>query len=141
MSEEIHITSDLSISASEISWKAIRSGGPGGQHVNKVSTAVQLSFDILQSSLPNEIKTRAISEPDHRVSKEGVLTLRVSKHRSQLLNKREAIDRLTEWLHRFVEPPKKRHSTRPSRSSKEERIKKKRILSERKRLRRPPTLD
>lgn len=137
----VYISKDLSIPSSEVVFKSMRSGGPGGQHVNKVSTAVQLSFDIAHSSLPEPVKQRALLATDRRLSREGILRLRVSKHRSQYLNKQEAISRLIAWLDHFITPPKQRKATRPTKSSKEKRIKGKRVVSERKKLRRPPTME
>lgn len=141
MKTTVYITKDVSIPSSELVIKPTRSGGPGGQHVNKVSTAVQLSFDIVHSSLPEPVKERALLTADKRMSGQGILRLRVSKHRSQHLNKQEAITRLVLWLRHFITPPKQRKATRPTKSSKEQRIKRKRVMSERKKLRRPPTLE
>ena len=81
------ITENIQLPLSEISLKAIRAKGPGGQHVNKVSSALQLTFDITASSLPVDIKKRLLNLNDHRVSNEGVITIKAQDSRSQIQNR------------------------------------------------------
>ena len=84
----------ISIPESEIKFNAIRASGPGGQHVNKVSTAVQLSFDITNSSLSKVLKNKLLDHPDKRIAKDGTITLKAQRYRSQDRNKQDAIMRL-----------------------------------------------
>jgi len=111
----------------EYEISATRSSGPGGQHVNKVSTAIRLQFDINQSSLSPEQKSRLREFADKRIGKTGIITLKVEKYRTQLRNKAEAIERLQELVTKALKKPKKRIPTKPSKAVK------KRILEKKKR--------
>ena len=111
------ITENISILDEEISFKAIRSSGPGGQHVNKVNSAVQLKFDIRSSSLPNEIKEQLLHFNDHRVTKDGVFIIKVQETRSQITNRKIGLDRLKNFLISNMIPLKNRKLTKPSKSS------------------------
>jgi ribosome-associated protein len=134
----IPITRTLAIDDSEIDVKFVRSGGPGGQHVNKVATAVQLRFDILGSaSLPDDVRDRLITLGGNRVSDDGVLTIDASRYRSQTRNREDAVERLVELVRRASERPKKRRATRPSASAKKRRLEDKRRRSSTKQTRRP----
>ena len=111
------ITENIQLPLSEISLKAIRAKGPGGQHVNKVSSALQLTFDITASSLPVDIKERLLSLNDHRISKEGVITIKAQDSRSQIQNKEIAFNRLKEMILQNLKPQKLRRPTKPTKSS------------------------
>ncbi len=111
------ITENIKLPLSEISFKAIRAQGPGGQHVNKVSSAVQLKFDITASSLPADLKERLLQLNEHRIAKEGILTIKVQDSRSQNQNKEIALDRLKELILQNLKFPKPRKPTKPTHSS------------------------
>ncbi|HEX6471928.1 MAG TPA: alternative ribosome rescue aminoacyl-tRNA hydrolase ArfB [Streptosporangiaceae bacterium] len=123
----------------ELRWRFSRSSGPGGQHVNKTDTAVELSFDLARTaSLPAPLKDRALRRLAGRLV-DGVLTIRVERHRSQWRNRQEAERRLAALLHEATAaPPKRRRPTKPGRAVTERRLADKRRQAERKRLRRPP---
>lgn len=137
----IRITPDLTIPASELSYRSSRSGGPGGQHVNTTSTRVELVWDVDSSpSLTNQQRERIKSKLSNRINSEGLLTMASSATRSQHRNREEVTERFTELLRQALDIPKVRKKTRPSRAAHERRLKQKRIRSERKRERRaiPP---
>lgn len=136
----LSITSHIGVPMSEITLKAIRSQGPGGQHVNKVSTAIQLFFDVPSSSLPESVKTRILQSGTQYLTTDGILTFKVDLHRSQVRNKAEAYDRLAKYIFQFTKKKKKRIPTRPSKASKEKRIKYKKRRSDIKRMRENPKL-
>ena len=118
----LQISKRVSIPDKEIDLSAIRSQGPGGQHVNKVSTAVQLRFDIEQSSLPDLYKKRLLMLHDRRITKEGVIVIKVQQDRSQKRNKDLALQRLKEIILRAMKRPKKRIKTEPTKTSQEKRL-------------------
>ena len=132
-------TIDLS---SEFEFKASRSGGKGGQNVNKVSSKVELSFDVVNSQLLSEDQKQVIMEKlRHRITDEGVLKIVVQADRSQLANKKAAVAKLYELLVKAFAPRKKRIATKPSKAVKEKRLKEKKIASQRKANRRKPPGD
>jgi ribosome-associated protein len=134
----IRVTPTIALDDKEIGLSFIRASGPGGQNVNKVSTAVQLRFDIRHSpSLPPGVRERAERMAGRRVSAEGVLVITAQRFASQERNRRDAITRLVALIADAARPPKVRRPTRPTRASRERRLESKRRHGETKRRRRP----
>lgn len=123
----------------ELKFRTSRSGGSGGQHVNKVSTRVEVLFDVVNSGVLSELqKQRILEKLGNRVNSDGVLAIAADDERSQSRNKKIAIDRLYELLEAALYVPKKRRPTRPSRASKEKRLQAKKVRGEVKKNRRKP---
>lgn len=138
----IRITSKIFISESELVEDFIRSAGPGGQKVNKTSTAVQLRFDVKNSpSLPEPVRERLARLAGQRLSGEGVLIIEASRYRTQLSNRRDARRRLEGLLRRAARPPRPRKKTRPSLAVRRRRLEEKQRRSETKQLRKPVELE
>lgn len=118
----LQITSTVTIPVSEIELSAIRAQGPGGQNVNKVSSAIHLRFNIGTSSLPDTLKERLLALNDQRITKDGVIVIKAQASRSQEKNRMEALQRLQELLQRASIVPTLRRATRPTRSSQVKRV-------------------
>ena len=122
-SEMIPVTDTLSIEDDEIGEKFVRASGPGGQHVNTSSSAVELRFDARNSpSLPDEVKQRLEAIAGSRMNQEGVIVIFAQSHRSQEMNRQDARARLVELIERATHRPKPRKKTRPTYASKLKRL-------------------
>ena len=121
--EEIRVTNTLAIPLSEIEFKAVRSQGAGGQNVNKVASAIQLRFDIANSSsLPDAVRNRLLDSGDQRITGDGVLIIKAQEHRTQERNRRAALDRLVDLVRSATLRRKPRIPTRPGRRTKKKRV-------------------
>jgi ribosome-associated protein len=132
----IRITDDISIDESELSESFVRSSGPGGQNVNKVSSAVQLRFDVRQSpSLPNDVAVRLMRLAGKRLTKDGVIVIVAQQHRTQERNRSDARDRLFALIREAAVRPVPRRATKVPRAAKRKRLDAKKHRSGIKRLR------
>ena len=107
----------IRIPPEEITLSAIRAQGAGGQNVNKVSSAIHLRFDVGASSLPEDTKARLLALHDSRITKDGVIVLKAQQHRTQEMNRFDALIRLHELVNSVAQPPKDRKPTKPTRAS------------------------
>ena len=119
----IRITDEIELDESEIEESFIRSSGPGGQNVNKVSSAVQLRFDARRSrSLPDAVAVRLMRLAGSKLTQDGVIVITAQRHRDQARNRVDAIDRLAELIRTAIPPPVPRRATKPIKASKERRL-------------------
>jgi ribosome-associated protein len=137
----IQVTDDLVLADREIEERFVRSSGPGGQNVNKVSTAVELRFDIASSSLPAAIKQRLATLAANRLTTDGVLLIDSREYRTQGQNREAARLRLVALIQQAAIPPKRRRPTRPKPAAKEKRLASKTLRSQVKAGRRVPEDD
>jgi ribosome-associated protein len=134
----VRVNDELSIPMSELSFRASRAGGPGGQHVNTSSTRVELVWDVEGSaSLTEEQRTRLLEKLSNRISGEGLLLLAASGSRSQHRNREDVTERFAEIVAAALHVPKKRRKTRPGRAAREARLESKKRRSQTKKMRRP----
>ncbi len=130
---------DKKVVLKELKFQAIRSGGPGGQHVNKVSSKVVLFFDILASAgLTSSEKERILQKVSKRLNKQGILVLQCDETRSQHKNKETLIKRFLDLIQKSVQVAKPRKRTQPSKSSIERRLQSKKMKARKKESRKPP---
>lgn len=132
---------NIDVLLTELTFKSMRSGGPGGQHVNKTESKIEVSIDINQSSaLSSTEKKRLQSKLANRISADGILSLQCSDTRSQHRNKKLAIDRIIELIQQHLKVSKPRKKTKPSRSAIERRLKGKKRQALKKKNRKPPQI-
>lgn len=131
----IHVTDTLTIDERELEERFVRASGPGGQNVNKVSTAVELRFDIQASSLPPDVKARLTTLAGNRLTADGLLLMDSREHRTQLQNREAARARLAALVRQAAVRPKSRRPTRPKPAAKRKRLEAKKQRGEVKRLR------
>ena len=134
----IRVTRSIAIDDSEMNFEFLRASGPGGQNVNKVSTAVRLRFDTLAcSSLPEDVRARLMGLAGRRVGADGVLRIEARRFRTQEANRQDAIARFVQLLRQAAERPRARRKTKPPAASRQRRLEAKRRQAQTKQARRP----
>lgn len=137
----VDVTGTLSIPEEELEERFIQTSGPGGQHVNKVATAVQLRFDVARSpSLPEPVRQRLVQLARRRINRDGELVIEAQRYRSQDRNRQDARDRLVRLIREAMKQPKRRKRTRPTLASRRHRLESKRRRGELKRARQQPEM-
>jgi ribosome-associated protein len=131
----LQVTPAVALDDHEFEERFVRASGPGGQHVNKVATAVELRFNIAASSLPDDVKTRLVKLAGTRLTTEGLLVIDSREHRSQLKNRDAARQRLADLIRKALVRPRVRRATKPKKSATEKRLKTKKLRAETKALR------
>jgi ribosome-associated protein len=138
----LEVNNRIRIPPNEFAWSFVRSSGPGGQNVNKVASKAVLRWDAAGSqSLPQDVKARFLAQQHHRLTTLGELVLTSQRYRDQERNRQDCLDKLRGLLQQAALPPRPRKRTRPSRSSKEARLRAKEFRSKRKGSRRPPAYE
>ena len=131
----IRITDSLAIGEDEIAWSYTRASGPGGQNVNKLSTAVELRFDVSKAALPEDLKDRLRPLAGRQLTQDGVLVITAQETRSQERNREIALQKLVDLLRKAAHRPRRRIATRPTRASKTRRLDSKSRRGQTKKLR------
>jgi len=131
----IRVTDAIVLDDRDVKERFVRASGPGGQNVNKVATAVQLRFDVRGSKMPEDVKARLIHVAGRRVTSEGILLIEAKRFRTQEQNREDAMQRFIDLIRKSLAKPKPRKKTKPTKASKEARIKAKKIRGEIKRIR------
>jgi ribosome-associated protein len=138
----IPVTPTLALDEAEIEYQAIRAPGPGGQHVNKTESAIQLRFDARASAaLSNQQFLRLKTLAGRRMTQDGVIVITANRLRSQELNRRDALDRLLDLIRQAAVVPKRRRPTKPTLASKKQRLEGKKLRGQRKKQRRAPDVN
>jgi ribosome-associated protein len=132
----VRITDTIAIDEREIDERFVRASGPGGQNVNKVSTAVELRFDVRASSLPSDVKERLLSVAGSRMTADGVLLIDSREHRTQARNREAARQRLIDLVAQAAKKPRRRKPTKPRPGAREKRLESKKLRGQLKELRR-----
>ncbi|WP_431859294.1 alternative ribosome rescue aminoacyl-tRNA hydrolase ArfB [Azospirillum sp.] len=135
----IRVTHRISLDESELHEEFVRASGPGGQHVNKTETAVQLRFDVRNSpNIPDDVKARLAKLAGSRMTQDGVLIIQADGYRSQLRNREDALERLIDLIRDASVPPKPRRPTKPTFGSQQRRLEGKAVRSQVKKMRGKP---